>query len=151
MLALICSLCLGFYRGSMGINAVKGKHMMKLFTLIFLFSFAHAKGMNSNALDSVFVEASLFIMLFLIMWIVSFFISRKHARKYEQETPLHERRAARRKKELIDRFLTITHLRERDKTAAILWLSKLLKKNIINDEEFEILKEGLNISSNSKS
>ena len=130
--------------------ALKGKHMIKLFALVFLFSFVHAKEIGSDVLDSIFMEAVLFITLFMLMWIISFFISRKHAREYEQENPLHERKADRRKKELIDRFLTVAHLREGDKTTALLWLSKLLKNNVINDEEFEILKEGLNISSNSK-
>ena len=116
---------------------------MKLLIFIFLFSFARAEEIGSDVMDSIFIEGALFIILFLTMWVISFFISTKHAQKYEEKNPLHERRAAKRKRELIDRFLTINHFKDRDKTAGLLWLSKLLEKNIINEEEFEILKEGL--------
>ena len=122
--------------------------MIKLFLLIFLFSFTHAGEISSDALDGIFVEAVLFIMLFTIMGIVSFFISRKHAQKYEQKNPLHERRTARKKRELIERFLTINSARNKD--AVLLWLSKLVEKNMIDAEEFKILEESLNASSNSK-
>ncbi len=117
--------------------------MMKLLILVFLFSLIHAEEIGSATMDNIFVEGFLFIILFLTMWIISFFISTKHAQKYEEKNPLHERRASKRKRELINRFLTISHLKDRDKTAALLWLSKLLKKNIIDNEEFEILKESL--------
>ena len=122
--------------------------MVKLFLLIFLFSFTYAGEISSDALDGIFVEAILFIMLFTIMGVISFFISRKHAQKYEQKNPLHERRTARKKRELIERFLTINSARNKD--AVLLWLSKLVEKNIIDDEEFKILEESLNASSNSK-
>ena len=101
--------------GGMSIYAIKGKHMMKL--LIFLFLFTHAEEISSDAMDGVFREGVWFIILFLTMWIISFFISTKHAQKYEEKNPLQERRVARRKRELIDRFLTVSHLRDRDKTA----------------------------------
>ena len=122
--------------------------MMKLLMPVFLFSFTYAEEINPVDLDSIFVEGVLFIILFLTMWVVSFFISTKHAQKYEEKNPLHERKAARRKRELIDRFLTISHLRDKDKTVALLWLSKLLKKNIIDEEEFDILEKSLGSSLN---
>ena len=117
--------------------------MMKSLILVFLFSFTYAEEMDLVSTDNIFVEGLLFIILFLTMWVISFFISTKHAQKYEEKNSLHERKATKRKRELIDRFLTISHLKNRDKTAALLWLSKLLKKNIIDNEEFEILKESL--------
>lgn len=122
--------------------------MMKLLIFIFLCSFTRAEEIGSDVMDSIFIEGVLFIILFLTMWVISFFISTKHAQKYEKKNPLHERRAVRRKRELIERFLTISHLKDRDNTAALLWLSKLLKKNIIDEEEFEILKESLSSSLN---
>lgn len=121
--------------------------MIKLFVLTFLFSFAHAEGMESNAMDGIFKEALFFFVLIGIMAIVSFIISKRNANKYELENPLQDRKDAQRKSELIDKYLNTSYINIYGKEAALSNISKLLEINTLNEEEFKILKDSLDNTS----
>ena len=118
--------------------------MIKLFLLIFLFSFAHAENMNSDPLNGIMKEAVLFFTLFAIMSIISIIISRKHAKNYELKNPLDERKATARKRKIIERYLDSFSIKINGKDAILLKISKHLENKVINEEEFEMLKEILN-------
>lgn len=120
--------------------------MSKLLILIFLFSFAHAEGMDSDILDDIFKDAILFILFFGIISIISFIISKKNAEIYELKNPLQERKDATRKRKLIEMYLNSSSTKIKGKTAVLLELSKLLEKKTIDKEEFQILKDSLNIN-----
>ena len=118
--------------------------MMKLFLLIFFFSFANAKGMDSDTLHGIVKDAVLFFTLFTIMSIISIIISKKHAKNYELKHPIHERKAAERKRKLIEHYLNSSSIKIKGKAATLLEISKLLEEKLIDEEEFEILKESIN-------
>ena len=117
--------------------------MVKLFVPIFIFSFAHAEGIESNAMDGIFQEALFFFVIIGIMAIISFIISKKNAKRYEHENPIQERKDAQRKSELIDKYLNTAYIKIYGKDAALLNLTNLLKIDTIDEEEFEILKDSL--------
>ena len=117
--------------------------MMKLFVLIFAFSFAHAEGMEANAMDGILKEALFFFVIIGIMAIISFIISKKNAKRYELENPLEERKVAQRKSELIGKYLNTAYIKIYGKDAALLNITNLLKIDTIDEEEFEILKDSL--------
>jgi hypothetical protein len=119
---------------------------MKLFTLIFIFSFTYAQGVDAQEMDSIYSEAILFVSIFSVMSIVSFVVSKRNAKKYEQQNPLKERKDAKKKEELEDLYLNTTTKENKDKIAKLVELSQMLKEGIINKEEFDILKDTLNIS-----
>ena len=99
--------------------------------------------MDVNAMDTIFAQAILFFTLFGTMFIVSFFISRKGAKKFESEHSLEERKAAAKKEKLIDMFLNSSIIKIQGKEATLMDLAYDLKKGAINKEEFKILKETL--------
>ncbi|WP_373036124.1 hypothetical protein [Sulfurimonas sp.] len=119
---------------------------MKPLIPLFVVSFAYAEGIDPNALDSIYNEAILYLTIFSIMSIVSYVISKRNAKKYEQEHSLKDRKAANKKEELEDFYLSTMTKENEDKIAKLKELSKLLKDGIITKEEFDILKESLNIN-----
>ena len=117
--------------------------MTKLLILTFLFSFAQAETTGTNALDGIFKEAILFFTLFGTMSIISYIISRKSAKKYENEHPLQDRKDAARERKLVDMFLNSSYTKIKGKATILLELSQLLEKRTISQEEFKILKHNL--------
>lgn len=105
------------------------------------------KTFNNNGLlmtfDTIFNEAIIFFVFFVALAIVSFIISKKNAKKYEDENPLQERKDAARKERLADMYLNSSMIKVKGKDVILSDLSKLLEEKIINEEEFEILKSSL--------
>ena len=118
---------------------------MKPLILIFVVASAFAEGIDPEALDSICSEAILYVTIFSIMSIISYVISKKNAKKYEEEHSLKERKDANRKEELEDLYLSTMTKENDDKIAKLKELSEMLKDGIINKEEFDILKDSLNI------
>lgn len=82
-----------------------------------------AKDVSSDELSGIYTEAILFVSVFAVMGVVSFVISRKHARNYvkepasaKEEVPLS------------------------DAEKRVIELSKLVKSGLLREDEFEILK-----------
>ena len=94
--------------------------------------------------NEVLNEAALFIIAFTILSIISLVISKKNAKKYELENPLQDRKDKARKEKLIERHINRSLVTIKGKDYILAELSKSLKKKIINEEEFQILKSSLN-------
>ena len=95
--------------------------------------------MNNEVLN----EAALFFIAFAILSIISLVLSRKNAKKYELENPLKDRKAKARKERLIERHINRSLVTIKGKDYILAKLSQSLKKKIIDEEEFEILKLSL--------
>jgi len=89
--------------------------------------------MDSQALESIYLEAVLFILLFVSMYVVSFFISRKNAKQYEIDNPLEIRRQKVILKQKHEKVMD-------DREAELL---KLFSDKIINEKELKILQNNL--------
>jgi len=96
---------------------------MKIFFLVFLilFSLLYGDSVSKNELNSIYMEAVLFVLVFGIMGIVSYIYSTKHAKAYKS------------KKEDVTQ--------DRVKADRIEELRHLLQKELITEKEFDILKE----------
>lgn len=92
---------------------------------------------------TIIVQAVLFLSLFGAMFIISFFLTTKSAKKFEDEHSLNERREATKKQELVDTFLNSSIIKIIGKDATLRELSVKLNKGAINKEEYSILKESL--------
>ena len=121
--------------------------MKKLFLLVGLFSFAQAQGIEANALNGIFQDALMFFTLFGTMSIISFIISKKHAKSYELNYSIEERKATARERKLVDMFLNSSYVKIKGKATILLEISQLLEDKTINKEEFQILKHNLCVGS----
>ena len=93
--------------------------------------------------DTIFNEAIVFFAFFAILAVVSVVISKKNAKKYEDQNPLQERKDAARKERLVDMYLNSSMIKIKGKDIILSNLSKLLEERTINEEEFKILKTSL--------
>lgn len=94
----------------------------------------------------ILTQAILFLSLFGLMFFLSYFITRKGAKKFEDEHSLSERIEATKKQELVDTFLNSSVIKIIGKDASLKELSNKLNKGAINKEEYNILKETLRAS-----
>ena len=97
-------------------------------------------------LNTIFIQAVLFLSLFGAMFVVSYFITKKDAEKFEHEHTLDERKKAVKKRELVDTFLNSSIVKIIGKDASLQELSNKLNRGAINKEEYNILKESLTVS-----
>ena len=93
--------------------------------------------------DTIFGEAIVFFILFATLAIISIFISKINAKKYERENPLQERKDAARKDKLVEMYINSSMVKVKGKDIILADLSKLLKNQTIDEEEFQILKSSL--------
>ena len=93
--------------------------------------------------NEVLNEAVLFFVAFAILSIISLIISKKNAKKYELENPLQDRKDKARKEKLIERHINRSLVTIKGKDYILHQLSASLKKKILNEEEFDILKLSL--------
>lgn len=100
----------------------------------------HADAIEPDALNDIYIEAILFVAVFALMSIISFIISRKHAREYaEAETPIGERSLVSiNKRDETDDADTVD-----DKTKRLNELSKMLKEGVLSEDEFRLLEQAL--------
>ena len=94
--------------------------------------------------DTIFNEAIIFFIFFAILAIISVFISKKNAKKYERENPLQERKDAARKDKLVGMYINVSIVKMKGKDVILSDLEKLLNDKIIDEEELQILKSSLN-------
>ena len=93
--------------------------------------------------NEVLTQAVIFFIAFVILSVISLIISKKNAKKYELENPLQERKAKARKERLIERHINRSLVTIKGQDYILRQLLESLKKKIINEEEFEILKLSL--------
>jgi len=89
--------------------------------------------MDAQALDDIYTEAIWFVAVFVSMYTVSFFLSRRNAKQFEVDNPIDIRRAALQKeKDLLD--ATTKRMPE---------LVKLYEDGLINKKEYKMLLENI--------
>ncbi|PHQ65750.1 MAG: hypothetical protein COB99_02210 [Sulfurimonas sp.] len=103
----------------------------------------NTQNIAANDFSGVFNEAILFFAIFAFMSIVSFFISKRNAKKYELKHSVQERKEIRRKDKLIHKHLNPSGIKIMGKEVKDKELSIKLKLEVINEEEYKILKESL--------
>ncbi len=122
----------------------------QLFLPILLFTSVYAQALTEENLSSIYTEAFAFVMVIGFMSIVSIYYSRKHAKEYEIDNPIEERRAARKKieeEELKNQFIIRAVDEKGNKIDRLLELQEMFKDGIINTEELEVLKSKIKIIS----
>ena len=83
--------------------------------------------------EAIYTEAILFFAVFTTMYIISFFVSRKNAKKFEEENPLEIRKTKLQKQKEL----------ERAKIKRLPELTKLYSTGIINHREYKLLQRNL--------
>jgi len=99
--------------------------------------------MEANALETVYSQGVMFLSLFGTMFIISYFITDKFAKKFENEHSLEDRIAAAKKERLVSNFLNSSIVKIAGKDAKLEELNQDLRKGAINQEEFMLLKQTL--------
>jgi len=102
--------------------------------------------MDASIMGSILNQAIFFFTLFGSMFIISYFITRKNAKKFEDEHSLEERREAAKKERLVNTFLNTSIIKTQGKDATLKELSNKLHKGAINREQYTILEETLKAS-----
>ena len=98
---------------------------------------------NAGIIDNIFNDAILFFICFTILSVISIVVSKKSAKKYEQEHPLQQRKDAAKKNKLLDMYINTSMVKVKGKDIILADLSKLVKNKTIDEEEFQILKSSL--------
>ena len=99
--------------------------MIKITTLIIsLVTFLNAQAATEEQLNSIYKEATLFVIVFGIMGVISFVYSRRHAKEYKP------------KKEVIELTPYQKACKKRLKE-----LKEMLENEVITADEFEVLEK----------
>ena len=97
------------------------------------------EGIPEEALGSIYTEALWFVAVIVVMAIISFVISSRNAKRYEEEMTL--KRAQEKESEVEDGEQTSLIELERDDR--ITALSKLRDQGLLKESEFTVLKRHL--------
>ncbi len=122
----------------------------QLLLLSLLLNTLFAEGISDENLNSIYTEATAFVIVIGFMSLVSIYYSRKHAKAYEEEHPIQERKAALKKAEeekLKNQFVMRAVDENGNKVDRLLELKQMLDEGLISKEEFQVFKEKINITS----
>lgn len=111
----------------------------QLLAPLLIFSYLHAEGIDPEELNSIYIEAVLFVTVFGLMSVASFIISRKHA----EQNALKDLQKKRSQEEVKKNSQAIFTKHSDDtpkESKRVSELSKMLKDGLITDEEFQTLK-----------
>jgi mannitol-specific phosphotransferase system IIBC component len=111
----------------------------QLLAPLLIFTSLHAVGIDPEELNSIYIEAALFVTVFGLMSVVSFIISRKHA----EQNALKNLQKKELQKEAKKSSQTVSSKQSEDsssETKRVKELSKMLKDGLITDKEFQTLK-----------
>ena len=106
---------------------------MKILLFILTATYLSANGMNEEDLKSITYQALMFLALFFSLYIVSYILSKRNAKKFENENPLEVRRE---KLELRKKHKMAMEIRAAE-------LLKLFNDKVINDKELKVLQNNL--------
>ncbi|WP_373000332.1 hypothetical protein [Sulfurimonas sp.] len=102
--------------------------------------------MDATSMETVYNQAILFFALFGLMFIISFFITKRNAKKFEDENSIEARREAAKKEKLVNTFLNTSTIKILGKEATLQELTHKLNRGAINKEEYSILEQTLKAS-----
>ena len=106
---------------------------------LLILSSLHAAGIDPEELNSIYIEAALFVTVFGLMSVASFIISRKHA----EQNALKDLQKKKSQEEAEKNSQPVSGKQPEDssgETKRVKELSKMLKDGLISDEEFRTLK-----------
>ena len=109
-----------------------------------------AEGISEENLNSIYTEAVAFVVVIGFMSLVSLYYSKKHAKEYEINNPIEDRRAAIKKaedEEIKNQFIMRTVDKNGNKVERLVELKEMLDDGLITKEEFQVFKEKINITS----
>jgi len=117
----------------------------RLLTPLLIFSTLHAEEIEKiqeidpDVMNSIYIEAALFVAVFTLMAIASIIISKKHA----AQNLLNDRkkRAEKKAQEEAEKRSQASSIEEPKETKRVEELSKMLKEGLITDEEFQVLSD----------
>ena len=124
--------------------------MKKLFLPTLILSSVYAEGINDKQLSSIYNEAIAFVLVIAFMSAVSIYYSKKHAKKFELDNPIEDRKAAivkAQEEELKNQFLMRTVDKNGNKIDRLVELKEMLDDGLITPEEFQVFKEKIHIIS----
>ncbi|WP_321778772.1 hypothetical protein [Sulfurimonas sp.] len=102
----------------------------------------NTEGIDPKTLEGIYNEAILFVIVFTTMSIISWFWSRRNAKKYEIDNPLEQRRAA--KKAVQEKEIRIISTKGKEfKDRRQKELLNMFRDDILYKDEFELLKKNL--------
>ena len=101
---------------------------------------------DPDVMNSIYIEAALFVAVFTLMAIASIIISKKHA----AQNLLNDRkkRAEKKAQEEAEKRSQASSIEEPKETERVEELSKMLKEGLITDEEFQVLSDASKAKSN---
>jgi hypothetical protein len=102
--------------------------------------------MDATGMETVYNQAIIFFALFGTMFIVSFFITKKSSKKFEDKHSLEDRKTEVKREKLIGAFLNTSIIKIIGKDATLKELSNQLDNGAINKEEYTILEQTLKVS-----
>ena len=118
--------------------------MMKwLFPALMVLTSLRADAIDPDDLSNIYTEAVLFVAVFALMSIISFIISRKHARQYDQKNPFSKQSSPEKPEEPAEEISADPAAADTNEIERLVELSKLLKDGLLTKEEFQILKQKL--------
>ena len=114
----------------------------RLLTPLLIFSSLYAEEIQEidpDVMNSIYIEAALFVAVFTLMAIASIIISKKHA----AQNLLNDRkkRAEKKAQEEAEKRSQASSIEEPKETERVEELSKMLKEGLITDEEFQVLSD----------
>ena len=99
------------------------------------------EGIPEEALGSIYTEALWFVGVIAVMSIISFVISSRNAKRYEEEMAL--KRAQQKERDIEEEHKEQAPVKKRETDDRIAALSKLRDQGLLKDSEFTILKRHL--------
>ena len=124
----------------------------RLLAPLLIFSSLHAEEIEKiqeidpEVMNSLYIEAALFVTVFTLMSIASIIISKKHA----AQNIINERNEQEKQKALeeVEKRSQPSSIEEPNETQRIAELSKMLKDGLITDEEFQVLSDAAKVNPN---
>ncbi len=115
------------------------KLLLSLLTLTSL----QAEGIDQESLGDIYTEAIWFVAVFALMSIISFVVSRKHAKEYAQKNPSPKQSSPEKPDEPAEEISANPTDTGKNEIDRLTELSKMLKDGLLSEEEFQILSKSM--------
>jgi len=116
--------------------------MLRLEFLLLLSLSLHAEGIDEAALEGIYTEAAWFVAVIAVMSVVSFVVSRRNARKYEEQM-LREKEKQKEEPAVVPTVKEDDADEEASEVDRLLELAQLHKDGLLSHEEFMAFKTKL--------
>ncbi len=107
-----------------------------------------AQEIDPEVMNSIHIEAALFVAVFTLMSIISIIVSKKHAKQNVLKD--REKRKKQKAEKEAENQLKSDTIKETHEVKRVTELSKMLKDGLITDEEFQVLNDSAKAKSHTK-